>query len=93
MPKQTKEPSAIKKPNILFIMADDIGWFNSSCYNHGIMGYQDTEHRSHRQRRRDVYGFLWAAELHCRTCRLYYGPVADPYRPHEGWRRRARRSV
>ncbi|CDZ68266.1 Arylsulfatase [Neorhizobium galegae bv. orientalis] len=31
-------PSA--KPNILFIMADDIGWFNLSCYNHGIMGYQ-----------------------------------------------------
>ena len=28
------------KANILFIMADDIGWFNPSCYNHGIMGYQ-----------------------------------------------------
>ncbi len=28
------------KPNILFIMADDIGWFNVSCYNHGVMGYQ-----------------------------------------------------
>ena len=32
--------TAKTKPNILFIMADDIGWFNSSCYNHGIMGYQ-----------------------------------------------------
>ena len=29
-----------KRPNILFIMADDIGWFNFSCYNHGIMGYR-----------------------------------------------------
>ncbi|KRG67715.1 arylsulfatase [Stenotrophomonas terrae] len=29
-----------KKPNILFIMADDIGWFNASCYNDGIMGYR-----------------------------------------------------
>ncbi len=28
------------KPNILFIMADDIGWFNVSCNNHGIMGYR-----------------------------------------------------
>ncbi len=28
------------KPNILFIMADDIGWFNLSCYNHGTMGYR-----------------------------------------------------
>lgn len=28
------------KPNILMIMADDIGWFNVSLYNHGIMGYR-----------------------------------------------------
>src|SRR5262245_8948677 len=28
------------KPNILFIMGDDIGWFNLSCYNHGMMGYR-----------------------------------------------------
>jgi arylsulfatase A-like enzyme len=31
--------AATDKPNILFIMSDDIGWFNVSCYNHGIMGY------------------------------------------------------
>jgi arylsulfatase len=29
-----------RKPNILMIMADDIGWFNVSLYNHGIMGYR-----------------------------------------------------
>ena len=28
------------KPNILFIMGDDIGWFNVSAYNLGTMGYQ-----------------------------------------------------
>jgi arylsulfatase A-like enzyme len=28
-----------KKPNILVIWGDDIGWFNVSAYNHGIMGY------------------------------------------------------
>src|SRR5262249_16861214 len=28
------------KPNILVIFGDDIGWFNVSAYNHGIMGYQ-----------------------------------------------------
>src|SRR5262245_40484299 len=28
------------KPNVLFIMADDIGWFNISCNNNGIMGYR-----------------------------------------------------
>ena len=32
--------SAVRKPNILFIMADDIGWFNISCNNNGIMGYR-----------------------------------------------------
>lgn len=28
-----------KKPNILVIMGDDIGWFNINAYNHGLMGY------------------------------------------------------
>ncbi|HTT09762.1 MAG TPA: arylsulfatase [Burkholderiaceae bacterium] len=31
---------ATKKPNILVIWGDDIGWFNISAYNHGIMGYR-----------------------------------------------------
>ena len=37
-----RQPSASTspKPNILFIMGDDIGWFNISAYNHGIMGYR-----------------------------------------------------
>src|SRR5262245_60153343 len=29
-----------RKPNILVIMGDDIGWFNASIYHRGIMGYQ-----------------------------------------------------
>jgi arylsulfatase A-like enzyme len=29
-----------KKPNILVIMGDDIGWFNPSCYNSGMLGYR-----------------------------------------------------
>lgn len=28
------------KPNILVIMGDDIGWFNTSAYHSGIMGYR-----------------------------------------------------
>ncbi|MFV0520805.1 MAG: arylsulfatase [Mangrovibacterium sp.] len=28
------------KPNILVIFGDDIGWYNPSCYNLGMMGYQ-----------------------------------------------------
>jgi arylsulfatase A-like enzyme len=34
-------PAAAKdKPNILIIWGDDIGWFNISAYNRGMMGYQ-----------------------------------------------------
>ena len=29
-----------QKPNILVIFGDDIGWFNVSAYNNGIMGYR-----------------------------------------------------
>src|SRR5215471_15432173 len=31
---------AAKLPNILVIWGDDIGWFNISAYNHGVMGYE-----------------------------------------------------
>jgi arylsulfatase len=33
-------PDDKKKPNILIIWGDDIGWFNVSANNHGIMGYR-----------------------------------------------------
>src|SRR6266536_1914132 len=29
-----------RKPNILVIMGDDIGWFNPSAYHQGMMGYR-----------------------------------------------------
>lgn len=32
--------AADKKPNILIIQGDDIGGFNISAYNLGMMGYQ-----------------------------------------------------
>ena len=38
-PLCAQSPSA-KKPNILVVMGDDIGWFNPSCYNSGMMGYR-----------------------------------------------------
>ena len=31
---------ATKKPNILVIWGDDVGWFNISAYNMGMMGYK-----------------------------------------------------
>jgi arylsulfatase len=35
-----KNNTATKKPNILIIWGDDIGWFNVSAYNLGLMGYR-----------------------------------------------------
>ena len=32
--------SAGKKPNILILWGDDIGWYNLSCHNQGAMGYR-----------------------------------------------------
>ena len=37
---QEKEKTKNTKPNILVIMGDDIGWFNISAYNDGMMGYK-----------------------------------------------------
>src|SRR6202000_2563264 len=39
-PAPAPAASGGRKPNILFIMGDDIGWFNVSAYNMGIMGYR-----------------------------------------------------
>ena len=33
-------PATTTPPNILVIMGDDIGWFNISAYNRGMMGYR-----------------------------------------------------
>ena len=38
--KSTKESVMAKKPNILILWGDDIGQFNISAYNRGMMGYK-----------------------------------------------------
>ncbi len=41
LPAQTSaDPPQARKPNILIIWGDDIGWWNVSAYNHGQMGYK-----------------------------------------------------
>ena len=38
-PAASAQPAPVGRPNIVVIMADDIGWFNVSAYNRGLMGY------------------------------------------------------
>ena len=71
-------------PTSLFLMSDDIGWFNVSCYNHGVMGYRHPEHRQNRRGRRDVHRFLRPAELHRRPGGVHYRAAADSHRAHQG---------
>src|SRR2546426_784954 len=37
LPAAAQQPT---RPNILIIWGDDIGWYNISAYNRGVMGYQ-----------------------------------------------------
>ncbi len=39
-PSAVAEAQEQAKPNILVIMADDIGYWNISAYNRGMMGYR-----------------------------------------------------
>jgi arylsulfatase len=38
--QQTPASTGARKPNILVIWGDDVGWWNVSAYNHGMMGYK-----------------------------------------------------
>ena len=40
LPAQAQNATPAKKPNILIIWGDDIGGFNISAYNQGMMGYR-----------------------------------------------------
>ncbi len=37
---QQPGPGGAKRPNILILWGDDIGWYNASAYNQGVMGYR-----------------------------------------------------
>ena len=73
-----------KKPNILIIWGDDIGWFNVSANNNGHHGVPHAQHRSHREGRLQLHRLVRAAKLHRRPRGVHHRPVADSHRPHQG---------
>ena len=57
-----------KKPNILFIMGDDIGWMQPQCYHRGLMvGETPNIDPNCRGRPRLLHGLRRHAELHLRA--------------------------
>ena len=72
------------KPNILIIWGDDIGWFNISANNHGIMGYRTPNIDRIAKEGCDLHRLVRPAKLHRRPRGVHHRPVADPHRPHQG---------
>ena len=74
-----------KKPNILVIWGDDIGQFNVSAYNRGMMGYKTPNIDSIANQ-----GALftdWYGQQSCTAGRagLHYRPIANPHGSDESW--------
>ena len=80
-----------KKPNILFIMGDDIGMWNIGAYHRGLMAGRDAESRQACQARDAVHRLLRRSQLHGRSRQLHHRPIAHPHRNDHRRPGRARR--
>ena len=72
--------SRTRKPNILIIWGDDIGWFNISAYNHGVMGYRTPNIDRIAKEGAMFTDWYGQQKLHSRACRLHHWTVSDTYR-------------
>ncbi len=70
MDASTTVQAADKKPNILFIMGDDIGMWNIGAYSRGMMARHHAESRQDGQGRHVVHGLLRRGELHGGPARI-----------------------
>ena len=59
-----------KKPNILVIWGDDIGYWNVSAYNLGMMGYRTPNIDRIAKGGHALHGRLWRTVMYGRTRRL-----------------------
>jgi arylsulfatase len=70
--------AADKKPNILVIFGDDIGWFNPSCYNRGMMGFQTPN--IDRIAKEGAMFMTWYAQQSCTAGRAAFITGQSPIR-------------
>ena len=72
--------SSGQRPNIVFIMGDDIGWFNIGAYHQGIMAGRTPNLDKLASRGHALHRLLRRGELHGGTRELHHRRVADPHR-------------
>ena len=77
---QQTQQTQQSKPNILFIMGDDIGWMQPSIYHRGLMVGETPNIDRIGQRGRDLHGLRRHAELHLRAQRLLHRHVSAAHR-------------
>ena len=81
-PAEAQPPT--KKPNILIIWGDDIGYWNVSAYNQGMMGYKTPN--IDRIAKEGALFTDWYGQQSCTAgrARVHHRPVRLPHRPAQG---------
>jgi arylsulfatase A-like enzyme len=74
----TAQPASGKKPNILFIMGDDIGWMQPSCYHRGLM-VGETPHIDRLAREGSIFMHYYS-ESSCTAGRTAFVTGMNPLR-------------
>ena len=64
--------AAGQRPNIVFIMGDDIGWFNIGAYHQGIMASRTPNLDKLASRGHALHRLLRRGELHGRARQLHH---------------------
>src|SRR5258705_13341092 len=80
----TGAQSQTKKPNILILWGDDIGYWNISAYNQGMMGYKTPN--IDRIAKEGALFTDWYGQQSCTAGRAAFitGQCAHSHRPHQG---------
>ena len=77
---QAQEASSSKKPNIVVIMGDDVGWFNIGAYHRGIMAGRTPNLDPLAAAGHALHRLLRRGKLHGRPCQLHHRPAPHPDR-------------
>jgi len=74
-----------QKPNIVFIMGDDIGWSNIGVYNQGVMAGRTPNLDRLASQGMRFHRLLRGGELHRWSSELHHRRTTDPHRDDHRW--------